>query len=107
PQHRPPRMGVEIDRIRVRFTPGRGEVYGPPGAVSSTADDARSAHEIVPGKNRILNPAASWIGYRPDNSTHPQPWPADTYDGDGDGDGNVDRNAGWGVVDDTCDATIA
>jgi hypothetical protein len=59
---------------------------------------------IVPPENRILNPAAKWIGYDYNSPPYPAPQPADTYDGETD----VDQDAAsFGVVDDTCDVLIA
>jgi hypothetical protein len=103
PVQRSCRFKVGLDTIRVRFTPGRGEVYGPPFATVSQTSDARRAHVIVRPENRLLNPAASWMTYDPATSSHPFPIPPDTYDGDSD----IDRNnTSWGVVDDTCDVKI-
>jgi len=50
---------VDLDILRVRFTPARGEVYGPPSAVVARDDDTGRDYEIVPPGNRILKPAAT------------------------------------------------
>jgi hypothetical protein len=89
---------VDLDILRVRFTPARGEVYGPPSAIVARDDSTGREYEIVPPGNRILNPAASWVSY---TGTDTDPQPADTYDGADQG-----RNQSWGVVDDTCDGII-
>lgn len=89
---------VDLDVLRVRFTPARGEVYGPPSAIVGRDDNTGREYEIVPPGNRILNPAASWVRY---TGTDTDPQPADTYDGADQG-----RNQSWGVVDDTCDGII-
>lgn len=89
---------VDLDVLRVRFTPARGEVYGPPSAVVARDDKTGREYEIVPPGNRILNPAASWVSY---TGTDTDPQPADTYDGADQG-----RNQSWGVVDDTCDGIV-
>jgi hypothetical protein len=89
---------VDLDVLRVRFTPARGEVYGPPSAVVARDDRTGRAYEIVPLANRVLNSAASWVRY---TGTDADPQPADTYDGADQG-----RNQSWGVVDDTCDGVI-
>jgi hypothetical protein len=89
---------VDLDILRVRFTPARGEVYGPPSAIVARDDSTGREYEIVPPGNRILNPAASWVSYA---GTDTDPQPADTYDGADQG-----SNQSWGVVDDTCDGII-
>lgn len=96
-------LGVCLDTIRIRFTPAKGDVYGPPFAIKGQTDGSRTPHEIVPLQNRILNPEASWPKYSLEGNTDPVSQPADTYDGDSD----IDRSPqSWGVVDDTCDVLI-
>jgi hypothetical protein len=94
-------MGVDLSVLRVRFTPARGEVYGPPGASIGRAPDTNRQHEIVVPANRILNPNSSWLDYDANARKFNNPVPADTYDG-------ADRGGerSLGVVDDTCDAVI-
>jgi hypothetical protein len=94
-------MGVDLSALRVRFTPAKGSVYGPPGTSSSRAPDTDRQHQIVPPANRILNPNASWLAYDADERKFNNPVPADTYDGADRGD-----ERSFGVVDDTCDALI-
>lgn len=89
---------VDLDVLRVRFTPARGEVYGPPSAAVARDDRTGREYEIVPPGNRILNPAASWLRY---TGADTDPVPSDTYDGAGQG-----LNQSWGVVDDTCDGIV-
>jgi hypothetical protein len=95
------RLEINLDVLRVRFTPASGQVYGPPTAVEAQGTTTDAFFEIVPPENRILNPRASWLRYDGsyDTYTNPEPW--DTYDG-----ADQDRNVSWGVVDDTCDGTI-
>ena len=95
---------VDLDTIRVRFTPATGQIYGPPSAVESQTVSSRKAFPIVPPQNRILNPAASWINYDFNSASYPAPRPPDTYDGESD---LHQANASWGVVDDTCDVVIS
>lgn len=94
-----PDSAVELDTLRIRFTPAAGEVYGPPTAVRG--DDPRTgrSYEMVPEANRVLNPASRWLQHRL-GDTDPQP--SDTYDG-----AEQESNQSWGVVDDTCDGTVA
>jgi hypothetical protein len=94
-------MGVNLDIVRVRFTPGTGEVYGPPSATVGAAPGTGRLHTIVKRENRILNPKAAWLRYDADTSRFRNPEPADTYDG-----ADTDAQRAWGVVDDTCDAVI-
>lgn len=102
-------MGVDLDVLRLRFTPAAGEVYGPRAATRAQDPDAPSTslaqYEIVPEANRILNPAASWCSFQP-QTQQDQPEPADTFDGVVDlPDGSIGGQS-WGVVDDTCDGIV-
>ena len=103
---------VDLSILRVRFTPGSGQVYGPPTAIAGPASplppgDALPPvtlggplHEIVPEANRILNPNTPWSSYiASDQGIDPLPY--DSYDG-----ANVGNTRSWGVVDDTCDGII-
>ena len=106
-------MGVDLSVLRVRFTPARGEVYGPPTAIAGPASPLPPGealqpvtlggrlHDIVPEQNRILNPNTPWSEYVMDGDGQEDPQPSDSYDG-----ANVGENRSWGVVDDTCDGTI-
>lgn len=94
-------LDVNLDVLRVRFTPARGKVYGPPSAVVAQSMNNARIFEIVAPENRILNPQSSWLRYNGDYATYMNPEPFDTYDG-ADQDGNIS----WGVVDDTCDGLI-
>ena len=99
-------MGVDLGLLRVRFTPAKGQVYGPPSAASAQAPGTRRVHVIVKPENRILNPNASWLKYNADYTKFVNPEPSDTFDG-ADVDPDVFlNNVSWGVVDDTCDALI-
>lgn len=103
-------MNVDLGVLRVRFTPAKGEVYGPPHAIAGPASPLPQGialaritqggrlHEIVPEKNRILNPHTLWSRHLEDDA---DPQPSDSYDG-----ANVGNNRSWGVVDDTCDGII-
>jgi hypothetical protein len=106
-------LGVDLSILRVRFTPGRGEVYGPPNAILGMAKPLQEGrvlspkvlqgrmYELVPPANRILNPDTAWSRYVLYKSGQVDPQPCDTYDGAAVGD---DRS--WGIVDDTCDGVI-
>jgi hypothetical protein len=97
------RLKVKLDTIRIRFTPAKGEVYGPPFATEGQTNDSRARHVIVPAQNRILNPDASWPKYNPSPGAQSPPQPANTYDGESD----LDRApSSWGIVDDTCEVVI-
>jgi hypothetical protein len=102
-------MGVDMDLLRLRFTPAKGEVYGPPNATRAEDPAAPSTslaqYEIVPAANRILNPDAAWCLFQPQTQDD-QPEPADTFDGVVDlPDGSMGGQS-WGVVDDTCDGIV-
>ena len=94
---------VNLDTLRLRITPGSGQVYGPPEATSAKDPSATDGPEyvIVPEANRILNANATWPNFEIGRRENPEP--ADTYDG---ADDSARRNRSWGVVDDTCDMTI-
>ena len=98
-------MGVDLGAVRLRFMPAKGYVYGPPDAVSGAAPRTLRVHEIVPPERRILNPNATWsAAYNASYARYDNPEPSDTYDG---ADADEDpASRSWGVVDDTCDATI-
>jgi hypothetical protein len=106
-------MGVDLSTLRVRFTPATGEVYGPDSAIAGPASPLPPGealpkdtlggrlHDIVPERNRILNPHTPWSRYVMDAADQQDPQPSDSYDG-----ANVGGNRSWGVVDDSCDGVI-
>jgi hypothetical protein len=97
------RLDVSLDTIRIRFTPGRGAVYGPPSATAGFLKGNRATFEIVPPENRILNQQSPWCSYDNTKVRYSYTTPNDVYDG------NMDLNrgpVGWGVVDDCCDVLI-
>jgi hypothetical protein len=100
-------LDVDLSVLRVRYTPARGEVYGPPGVSTAEEPDTNvprgRVHELVPPANRILNPDAAWTSYDSSDSKFNNPEPSDTYDGADDPSRN---NQSFGVVDDTCDVLI-
>lgn len=102
-------MGVDLDVLRLRFTPAVGDVYGPPGATRAQDPDAPPSslaqYEIVPPANRVLNPDAAWCSFRPETQLD-QPEPPDTFDGVTDLPDGSQGGQSWGVVDDTCDGII-
>jgi hypothetical protein len=87
---------LDLEVIRLRFTPGRGRCYGPPQAAQTTRTlPFRAVNE----ENAFLDARAGWFDARMSNIVQP----SDTYDG-------AERNRGngpsLGVVDDTCEARI-
>jgi hypothetical protein len=95
-------MGVNLSALRLRFTPGRGAVFGPPTTTTAPAPVSGRVYEVVPDPaNRRLNSAASWLQYDQDGTKYDSPSPSDTYDG-----ASVNDFRALGVVDDTCDAII-
>lgn len=102
--------GADRDILRLRFTPAKGLVYGPPSAddgvwrYRSGEQVQELRHEIVPVDNRILNEPTPWSTYRRSDPL-PHPQPADTYDGSGDPSVSP-QDRSWGVVDDTCDVVV-
>ncbi len=104
----PDQRGVDTDVLRLRFTPAKGLVYGPPTAVEGVYDAGGAGrqlhHQIVPPERRILNQDSAWAEYTLNRPELRHPSPADTYDGSGDPTSPDDRS--WGVVDDTCDVMV-
>jgi hypothetical protein len=89
--------GIDLDVIRLRFTPGRGQFYGPPQAAQPTAE---SPVPSVLAANAFLDPQAGWF-----NSTAQGGGfvvPGDTFDFF---QGGREPRA-LGVVDDTCEGRI-
>ncbi len=80
---------VDVSTLRVRFTPPRGLVYGPPAAVGRGAVEPAQA---------FLNPRAGWFNHDI-NSGIPRVQPADTVD-------FLTQGRSLGVVDDTSDVVI-
>jgi hypothetical protein len=107
-------LGVDLSVVRVRFTPAKGEVYGPPTAIASISSPLPEGenmvwdrvmqgrmHEMVKPENRILNPNSAWSHYVGAAPGQIDPQPQDSYDGAKCGD-----QTSFGVVDDTCDGLI-
>jgi hypothetical protein len=91
---------VSVEVVRFRFTPARGEFYGPPNAALPQPLSRRVAFAPVDPSRAFLNPGAGWEGFNADvESTLDAP--ADTYDG-----ADVGREQSLGVVDDTCELRI-
>jgi len=103
-----PSLDVDTDVLRLRVTPAKGLVYGPPSAVEGVYDvggpERQLHHQIVPPERRTLNQDSAWSEYTLNNPGLRHPSPADTYDGSGDPTSPDDRS--WGVVDDTCDVVV-
>jgi hypothetical protein len=89
---------VNLETIRLRYTPGPGALYGP----TSLANVPIVSHNgeqftAVPAENAFLNPAAGWFGAVPQGPVVP----GDTYDG-------AERQdaRSLGVIDDTCEVRV-
>jgi hypothetical protein len=106
-------LGVDLSVLRVRFTPAKGEVYGPPDATASMSKRIQEGrvlspkvlegriYEIVPEQNRILNPGTPWSQFTRNAPGQQDPQPSDAFDG-----AAVGVSQSWGVIDDTCDGVI-
>ncbi len=113
PVDKPIVAGADPSVLRVRFTPPRGQVYGPPIATMAPASpvvpglaeahitDYGRIHEIVPPENRFLNVDTPWSQYVMLNGKWEDSQPQDGYDG-----ANVGDSRSWGVVDDTSDGEL-
>jgi hypothetical protein len=90
----PARINLEV--IRIRFTPAAGLFYGPPAAAQPTNESPIPA---VREDLAFLNPLADWFGQP--GAANPSVEPGDTFDETAAGSGTS-----LGVVDDTCEALI-
>jgi hypothetical protein len=90
---------VNVEVVRVRFTPARGDTYGPPSSASLHDPGDGESFSPVDSSRAFLNEAAGWAGVNA-STTAPDP-PQDTYDG-----ADVGSNRSLGVIDDTCEAQI-
>jgi hypothetical protein len=105
--------GVDLSAIRMRFTPAKGEVYGPANVTVGVAKTLVEGvvmppqviegrmYEIVPEKNCILNVGTPWQSYLRDQPGQCDPQPSDSFDGAANG--NLQS---FGIVDDTCDGLL-
>ena len=85
---------VDVERLRFRFTPAQGLVYGVPAAAKSS-ETPRGSHATPVEKTRaFLNPNAGWAGATDVGLVEPD----DTFDG-----ADVHADTSLGVIDDTCE----
>ena len=100
---------VNVETVRIRYTPAVGTFYGPPALVDQRLPDNDPRFEAVPAENAFLNADAGWDGANPLRSGFVNPW--DTYDGAERSrqlpDGSIQAGLSYGVVDDTCEVRIA
>jgi hypothetical protein len=98
----PPAAGVpwpariDLEVIRIRFTPAAGLFYGPPAAARPTSESRVPA---VRDDLAFLDPQAGWFGQQ--GAFNPSVEPGDTFDETAPGSG-----ISLGVVDDTCEARL-
>jgi hypothetical protein len=86
---------VNVEVIRIRFTPAAGLMYGPPQAAAADVQDGPA----VQPAQAFLEPNAGWFGNA--GSGNGFVIPADTFDTKTDND-----QTSLGVIDDTCEARI-
>jgi hypothetical protein len=89
---------VNLETIRLRYTPASGALYAP----TSLANVPIVRHNgelftAVPEENAFLNPASGWFGAVPTGPVIPR----DTYDG-----AERQDSRSLGVIDDTCEVRI-
>jgi hypothetical protein len=87
---------INLETVRIRFTPAAGLFYGPPAAARPTSESPVPA---VREDLAFLNPKAGWFGQS--GAANPSVAPSDTFDETAAGSG-----ISLGVVDDTCEARI-
>lgn len=96
PAGAPWRDEVNLETVRIRFTPAPGLFYGPAQAAVATDADPAPA---VPPTRAFLNAAAGWFGNTGEGGGFVIP--GDTFD-----ETAPDSGVSLGVVDDTCEARI-
>ncbi len=93
---------VNVETIRMRYTPAAGTFYGPVALAGLPLPEnlPGSTFTALPAENAFLNADAGWFGANPRDDGLVVP--GDTYDG-------AERRSGrsFGVVDDTCEVRIA
>jgi len=98
---------VNVEVLRLRFTPAEGHCYGPPIAAAPLPIPSTDFHEdeekpAVAPEHAFLNPDAGWFNAFVYSDDQPGPdEPSDTFDG-----ADVDEDRSLGIVDDTCEARI-
>jgi len=70
---------VNVETIRLRFVPAKGEFYGPPDAARPLSTGGRARIAPVRLENAFLDARAGWFGNDAQNGAPDQP--SDTYDG--------------------------
>ncbi len=89
---------VNVEVLRLRFTPAAGYAYGPPSSAQPNPTSPQNSATPVDDPSRaFLNARAGWAGV----SVDAPDLPGDTYDG-----ADVGDDRSLGVVDDTCEARI-
>ena len=117
PDERVERIGdddIDLSIVRIRYTPPRGNVYGPPTAIAGPASpvppgvwdspqsDYGNVFTIVDPANRILSDKTVYSNdYAWGTGRYEDPQPQDGYDG-----ADVGTFRAWGTVDDTSDAIL-
>lgn len=91
---------VNLETIRLRYTPAIGTFYGPPEIANLPLPEnsAGPTFTAIPEENAFLNAAAGWYGAA---VVRGPVSPGDTYDG-----AERDNRESFGVVDDTCEVRI-
>jgi hypothetical protein len=87
---------INLEVIRLRYTPAPGLFYGPPAAARPTSESPVPA---VRADNAFLNDLAGWFGKV--GAANPSVEPGDTFD-----ETNPGSGISLGVVDDTCEVRI-
>ena len=89
---------VDVNVVRLRFTPPRGEFYGPTAIAGTGSTVGGTFFPLVPAANAFLDGDAGWLnaeGLRAFIA------PADTFDG-----AEQPGGRSLGIVDDTCEVRI-
>ncbi|WP_172331158.1 hypothetical protein [Mangrovicoccus sp. HB161399] len=114
PNHEDWSCRTRLDQVRLRFTPGKGDSFGPPEASEAVASPLAPGdfvphvteygriHRMTRPENRILSSGSPWLGYSFGADSKPKwPTPMDSYDG-----ARIDPGQSWGLIDDTCDLVV-
>jgi hypothetical protein len=89
---------VDVNVVRLRFTPPRGEFYGPTAIAGTGVTVGGTFFPRVPASNAFLNDNAGWLNAE---AMRALIVPRDTFDG-----AEQPGRRSLGIVDDTCEVRI-
>jgi hypothetical protein len=95
----------EFPEIRLRFTPGKGLVYGTdPDMIPQEGGGVDPVFKDHPERIVYDKTRGKWYGYQADVQSRTNPNPSDVYQGTWPDDDGLP--VGWGYLDDVCDGRV-